>query len=101
MISNMHYLGIYEDAINDAVESAENLLKHDDFDFGTQDINNMNEWAIEDLNENGSFDDITNSIINAYFSSAKAYVNKHYPDAQIEYYVNCNDSHLYYDGDEV
>jgi len=101
MISTMHYLGIYEDAINDAVESAENLLKHEDFDFTTQDIDNMNEWAFEYLKENGDFGNITDSIIYAYFSSARAYVNRRYPKAQIDYYINCNDSYLYYNGDEV
>ena len=101
MISNMHYLGKNHQAINNAVESAENLLKHEDFDFTTQDIDNMNEWALEYLKENGDFGDITNSIIYAYFSSARAYVNRRYPKAQIDYYINCNDSYLYYNGDEV
>ena len=101
MISNLHFLGIYEDAINNAIESAENLMKRPEFDFNAADIDEMNDWALEYLKENGDFSDITNSIIYAYFSSAKAYVNKYYPAAQIEWYINCNDSYLYYDGEEV
>ena len=101
MIINMHFLGIYEDAINSAIESAENLLKREEFDFTDWDIDQLNDWAVQYLAENGSFENITDSIIYAYFSSAKEYVNKKYPNAQIDFYVNCNDSHLYYDGMEV
>lgn len=101
MISNMHFLGIYEDAINSAIESAENLLKHEEFEFTDWDISQLNDWAVQYLTENGSFENITDSIIYAYFSSVKEYVNKKYPNAQIDFYVNCNDSHLYYDGMEV
>ena len=99
MISNMHYLGIYEDAINDAVESSENLLKL--LDFNDNDIDLLNYYAKEYLAENGNFNDITNSIIYAYFTTAKAYVESKYPNAAVTFYVNCHDSYLYLDGVEV
>ena len=98
MISNLHFLRIYEDAINNAIESAENLLKLEEFGFNDDDIDNMNAMAFECLIDNGSFSNITDSIIYAYFSSARAYVNKKYPEAQIDYYINSNDSYLYYNG---
>jgi hypothetical protein len=99
MISNLCYLGIYENAINDAIESSEELLKL--FGFGVSDVVEMNEWARDYLVENGSFESITNSIICAYFSSAKAYVENVYKEVEIDFYVNGHDSHLYYDGTEV
>ena len=49
MISNLHFLGIYEDAINNAIESAENLMKRPEFDFNVADIDEMNDWALEYL----------------------------------------------------
>lgn len=101
MITNMQYLGIYEDAINNAIEKAETLLGMEEFDFTEQDICKMNDLSLQYLNENGSFENITNSIIEAYFSTVKWYVNEKYPNAQIDYYVNCSDSHLYYDCSEV
>ena len=99
MITNLQFLGIYTDAIDSAIESAENLLRK--FDFDDSDIDEMNEWAVQDLEETGSFSDITNSIICSYFSSAKAYVERHFGDADIYYYINCTASHLYCDGEEV
>ena len=101
MINGLCFLGIYEDAINSAIEKAESLMKHEDFDFDISDIDEMNEWALEYLKECGSFEDITNSIILAYFSSTEAYIKQKYPDADIDYYVNCMDSYLIYKGEEV
>lgn len=99
MISNMQYLGIYEGAIDDAVESSENLLKL--FDFNDNDINLLNDYAREYLIENGDFNEITNSIIYAYFTTAKEYVESKHPNAVVTFFVNCHDSHLYLDGVEV
>lgn len=99
MISNIHYLGIYEDAIDDAVESSENLLRL--FDFNDNDINLLNDYAREYLIENGDFNEITNSIIYAYFITAKEYVESKYQNAVVTFYVNCHDSYLYLDGVEV
>ena len=99
MISNLCYIGIYEDAINDAIESSEELLKL--FGFGVNDVAEMNKCARDYLVENGSFEDITNSIIYAYFSSAKAYIENVYKEVEIDFYINGHDSHLYYDGAEV
>lgn len=101
MITNLQYLGIHEDAIDRAIESAENLLRCEEFDFTERDVEKLNDEAFQYLKENGNFEDITNSIIYAYYSSAKEYVNNEYPYAQIDFYVNCHDSHLYYDGMEI
>ena len=84
MISNIHYLGIYEDAIDDAVESSENLLRL--FDFNDNDINLLNDYAREYLIENGDFNEITNSIIYAYFITTKEYVESKYPNAVVTFF---------------
>lgn len=65
MITNLQFLGIYTDAIDSAIESAENLLRK--FGFDDSAIDEMNEWAVQNLEETGSFSDITNSIIYSYF----------------------------------
>ena len=52
------------------------------------------------LREIGDFGDITNSIITAYFESVKNILAKFTTDP-VTYYVNCTDSHLYIDGEEV
>ena len=101
MISNLHFLGIYEDAIDNAIEKAENLLKMDEFSFDDRVINRLHNVAKENLHDYGRIENITNTIIYCYFQAVKYLVTSEYPNAQIEYYVNCNDSHLYYDGTEV
>ena len=99
MISNLAYLGIYEDAINSAIDTCEEALKS--LDFSVDDIDNMNEWAVDDLKQIGSWDDITNSIIEAYFSTTAYMINERFPDKECDYYVNCDDSHFYIDNEEV
>ena len=98
MFTNFQYLGIYEDAINDAIDTCESALKQVG---GEDDIDDMNEYALYHLKECGSFDDITNSIISAYFSTMKYFIKKYRPDADVDYYVNGDDSHLYIDHEEV
>lgn len=99
MFTNFQYLGIYEDAINDAIDTCESALKQ--VGASVSDIDSMNEDALCYLKECGSFDDITNSIISAYFSTVGYFIKKYKPDADVDYYVNGNDSHLYIDREEV
>lgn len=99
MMDKLWRIGIYTDAISNAIESSENLLRK--FNFDDDAISEMNEWAIQDIEEVGLFTDITNSIIRCYFSAAKEYVERFFKDADISYYVNCHDSHLYCNGKEV
>jgi len=100
MITNMQYLGIYEDAIDTAIESAENAFVECGINTIDQ-IHLLHENAMEYLKENGSFEEITNSIIYAYFDTAKWMINDQFPDRTVDYFVNCRDSHFIIDGHEV
>ena len=99
MITNLQYLGIYEDAIDNAINSCEEAMKQ--MEFNVHDIDTMNEMAVDDLKDIGDWSDITNSIISAYFSTTKYLINKRYPELDVDYYINCSDSHFYIGGDEV
>jgi len=99
MITNMQYLGIYEDAIDTAINTCEEAMKQ--MEFSIHDIDTMNELALEDLKSMGSWDDITNSIIQAYFSTTAYLINKRHPDLDVDYYVNCHDSHFYIGQEEI
>lgn len=99
MTTNMQYLGIYEDAINDAIDSCERAMSQLDFDIS--EIDDMNYAAVDDLQSIGDWHDITNSIISAYFSATRWKIKDRYPDLDVDYYVNCDDSHFYIDNVEV
>ena len=99
MITNLQFIGIYEDAIDEAVDSSENALRICHLEDR---IDELNEEALNDLKYTGSFDDITNSIIMSYFSTAKALIEKYAKNNyNPDFYVNCSDSHFYLDGEEV
>jgi len=99
MCTNFQFLGIYEDAINDAIDTCESALKK--VGASISDIDDMNDDALYRLKECGDFEDITNSIISAYFSTVGYFIKKYRPDADVDYYVNGDDSHLYIDREEV
>ena len=100
MITNLQYLGIYEDSIDSAIESAEKAFEECGINTSRQ-IQLLHENAMEYLKECGSFESITNSIIDAYFSTAKWMINNECPDKETDYYINGYDSHFYIDGQEV
>ena len=92
-------LGIYEDAINSAIETAEHAVRH--AGLGKSGINDLHEMALEELKESGSFDDITNSIIDAYFIVAKDMIRQSFPKLECDFYVNCEDSDFYINGEAM
>lgn len=93
MISNLQYLCIYETAINKAIKKSEKLLAY--FNFLEKDIEEMHRLAFERLIDCGDFSNITNSIIYAYFYTATDIIKRRFPDKEMDYYINCEDSHLY------
>lgn len=92
-------LGIYPDTINEMFDRAISLLE--EADFSQNEINK----AVDSVGEafrSGHLDtsDITNSLIGEMFSTVKEMVETKYRKADISYYVNCDDSHLYVNGQE-
>ena len=77
---NWKYLGIYEQAIDDAIRESEHLL--DVFGFDRNDIEEMNKWAKKELEEYGDIGDIT------------------YPECEfkITYQINHAVAKIYYNG---
>lgn len=95
-MSALTSLGIYEKAIEDAVENAYLCYEM----AGHADTSVLTQCAEEELEECGNWNDITNSIISAYFICCKDLIEQN-SDHTVEYYVNCDDSHIYLDGEEV
>ena len=51
MITNLQYLGIYEDAIDNAINSCEEAMRQ--LEFSVSDIDDMNEKALSNLRNFG------------------------------------------------
>ena len=98
-MSNIRFLGIYEEEIDKAVELSELAMKHEW--FTEKQISEMNDMALEQLEECGDWSNITNSIIDAYFTVTADLIKQRRKDKEVSYYVNGMDSHFYIDGEEI
>lgn len=98
-MSNIRFLGIYEEEIDKAVNSSELAMKREG--FTEKEIDEMNDMVLEQLEECGNWSDITNSIIDAYFTVAADLIRQRRKDTEVSYYVNGMDSHFYINGEEV
>lgn len=99
MITNLAYLGIYPSAIDSAINSCETAMEN--MGMSISEIDEMNEMALEEFQECGSLEDITNSVISAYFDTTKYLIVEKFPGRKVDYFINCEDSHFYIDGEEV
>lgn len=89
-------LGIYEDAINSAIDTAADAVEQ----YAPDKLNDLHKLADDDLTITFGLDDITNKIILAYFLAAKWLIEEK-TGAEVDCYINCDDSHLYVDDMEV
>lgn len=99
MLTNLAYIGIYPDAIDSAINACELAMQK--AGMSVAEIDKMNEMALEQFHECGSLEDITNSVIDAYFDTTKYLIDEKFPGRDTSYYVNCHDSSFYMDGEEV
>ena len=98
-MNRLRMLGIYEEAINSAIESCEEALMNTLIE---DHINTLHNSIGECLKETGSWDDITNSIIYAYFSTTKALIEEFSSlEVDIDFYINGSDSHFYVNEEEM
>lgn len=98
-MSNIRFLGIYEEEINNAVDISELAMKREG--FTEKEIEEMNDMVIEQLEECGDWSNITNSIIDAYFTVTADLIKQRGLGVNVSYYVNGMDSHFYIDGEEI
>lgn len=96
-MESLAYLGIYESEILDAIKTADEALQRENINA---DI--CSDYLYEELEQTGKWDDITNSIIGAYFRITADLINqKRKSDDYATYYVNGLDSHFYLNHEEV
>ena len=95
---SLAYLGIYENAIKSAIETCEAALELLGMENQIDDMDNI---AHDIAGEFITVDNITNCFIEAYFIATATLINEKYPEKETDYYVNCDDSHFYIDGEEV
>lgn len=98
-MNTLNFLGIYETAINNAVEVSESALKEVRLENKIDDLHNSIEECLKEI---GDWENITNSIIYAYFSTAESIIEEEYgEEKKIDFYINCDDSHFYINNEEV
>ena len=100
MISNLQYLGIYEGAIDRAIDIAERAVE-EYVTSSSHPVDDLASDAYDWLQSCGSFEDITNSIISAWFTTACAMIGRDNSDLDIDWFVNCDDSNIIINGDFV
>lgn len=98
-MSNIRFLGIYEEEINNAVDTSELAMKREG--FTEKEIEEMNDMVMEQLEECGDWSNITNSIIDAYFTVTADLIKQRGLGVDVSYYVNGMDSHFYINGEEI
>ena len=96
-MDNLMFLGINVDAMNKVIDTCEEVLKNKGFDI--VEIDRMNDIALSKFHEYGTLEDITSSIIDAYFSATQYVLEEKFPDINVEYCVNGDVSDLYIDGE--
>ena len=98
-MSNIRFLGTYEEEINNAVNTSELAMKREG--FTEKEIEEMNDMVIEQLEECGDWSNITNSIIDAYFTVTADLIKQRGLGVNVSYYINGMDSRFYIDGEEI
>lgn len=98
----LNNFGIDPSVIEEKTELAERTV----FKYaGAENVHDFIEEAMAEVYEFGIWNDITNSIIYAFFHTAERYIRKHHKaekkEPQIYTYINGADSHLYVDGREI
>lgn len=96
-MDNINMIGIYPEAINSAINKCCSALDQ----YNCDPKNKIHDYAEEILTETGKWSNITNSIIEAYFQATQYLLKRKKKNLKVEYYVNCNDSHLYINQEEI
>lgn len=97
------YLEIFPKYIYDAICTAEKLVRHVADEYGLDAyslVNELNTEAVNEMKEVGTFENITASVINAYFSTAKWICEREANGIEVDYEVNGMCSALYVNGEQ-
>ena len=57
-------------------------------------------WTREKCSLMGGSDMLSNLIIKSCFETTKEMIEQRFPEKKVDFYVNCDDSHFYIDGEE-
>ena len=96
-MDNLEFLEIYCNAINTAIETCKNILEKLGFDV--YEIDDMNSAAMNKLGMNGYWGNITNSIIEAYYTVTASMIKKRYPEKEVTWCIDGPDSDFCIDGE--
>ena len=99
MADMMQFLNIYPKTIEDVASTCEQAML--DAGFNTREVDDMFEYVKQCFYDGDGMDysDVTNSIISNFYGYTKEKLEEKL-NTEVSYYVNCDDSHLYINGEE-
>ena len=86
MISTCEFLGIYAETIESVAKECEDTMEK--LGFSISEIDDMNDYAKEEFEEIGRLNEITNSIIGAYYRATEYMIHQKFPKLEVTYYVD-------------
>lgn len=97
MNSILSMFGIYPDAIQTNIRIAEKIVS--ETGCSSAEVNSLMNYVAEQFTGGElNYEDITNSIIQTAFDYAGGILSKRIPGAELSYYINCDDTHVYING---
>ena len=94
---NLEFLEIYPDVIDTVIDTCENVLR--ELGFSVIEIDDMNDDAKSDFEMTGSLKNITNSIIESYYTVTASMIKKRYPEKEVTWCIDGPDSDFCIDGE--
>lgn len=86
MISTCEFLGIDAETIERVAKECEDAMEK--LGFSISEIDDMNDYAKEEFEEIGRLNEITDSIIGAYYRAAEYMILQKFPNLEVKYYVD-------------
>jgi len=86
MISTCEFLGIYAETIERVAKECEDTMEK--LGFSIREIDDMNDYAKEEFEDIGRLNEITDSIIGAYYRATEYMIHQKFPKLEVTYYVD-------------
>lgn len=82
-------------------EKIDKLCDEFDVDFSDDDVEEILDLCSGDCFNNNHYSEVGNMLIERIFKNIIDKHNDVLDEEKFDYYINCDDSHLYYDGERI
>lgn len=99
--TSLPLFGIYPAAIDAACMVCEFAMEQNGLGDMIDEMYENAEYYLQEYDHAATVAHLTNAIISAVFGATSSIIRDKCPDKNVDYFVNCYDSHFYIDGEEV